>query len=203
MNFDLTAIQHFIEVWGYLLVFAGIAIESTGIPFPGETTLLVAAATAATSSQLHIEWVILWAAVGAIVGDNFGYWAGRKFGRPILKRVGPLLHFTPKKQAYLETYFERHGAKTVFLGRFIAILRTWTAFFAGLNHMHYPTFLKYNALGGFTWAIVVGLLGFIFGTNLPLLAKWLGNFSYVVLGLLILLGIGFMIIKRRKQAEKL
>lgn len=202
MNFDLTAIQHFIEVWGYLLVFAGIAIESTGIPFPGETTLLVAAATAATSSQLHIEWVILWAAVGAIAGYSFGYWAGREFGRPILKKVGPLLHFSPKKQAYLETYFGRHGAKTVFLGRFIATLRTWTAFFAGLNHMHYPTFLKYNALGGVTWAIVVGLLGFVFGTNLPLLAKWLGNFSYVVLGLLVLLGIGFMIIKRRKQAEK-
>jgi membrane protein DedA with SNARE-associated domain len=179
-----------------------VALESTGIPFPGETVLLVGAALAASSSRLHIEWVILWAAAGAILGDNGGYWAGRKLGHPLLKKVGPLLHFDAKKQAKIEGFFERHGAKTVFLGRFIALLRTWAAFFAGLNRMKYSTFLAYNALGGILWALAIGILGFLFGQNLPLLEKWLGDFSFVVLGILALGVILFLVFRHFRPEEK-
>jgi membrane protein DedA with SNARE-associated domain len=202
MHLDLETLRQIIETWGYLIVFGGVALESTGIPFPGETVLLVGAALAASSSRLHIEWVILWAAAGAILGDNGGYWAGRKLGHPLLKKVGPLLHFDAKKQAKIEGFFERHGAKTVFLGRFIALLRTWAAFFAGLNRMKYSTFLAYNALGGILWALAIGILGFLFGQNLPLLEKWLGDFSFVVLGILALGVILFLVFRHFRPEEK-
>lgn len=203
MHLDLNFIRDIIETWGYIMVFAGIAIESTGIPFPGETVLLLAAAIAASSTRLHIEWVILWAAAGAIIGDSAGYWAGREIGQPILKKVGPILRFDAKKQAYLERYFEKHGAKTVFIARFIALLRAWAAFFAGLNHMHYPTFLKWNALGGVTWAVGAGLLGFFFGQNLPLLEKLLGDFSYVLLALALVGGLAFYFFRHKRQQKQL
>ncbi len=202
MIFDLNTIRDVIETWGYLLVFAGIAIESSGIPFPGETFLLVGAATAAGSNRLQIEWVILAAISGAILGDNLGYLAGKKLGRPLLKKIGPILHFSEKKQAYLESYFEKHGAKTVFTGRFIALLRAWAAFFAGMNGMPYRTFLIYNALGGICWAVTFGLLGFFFGSNLPLLEKWLGRFSYVALGIVIVGVVAFFIYRKRKEMKE-
>ncbi|HEX2913884.1 MAG TPA: DedA family protein [Chloroflexia bacterium] len=197
MNLD--TIRQFIESWGYIIVFLGVGIESFGVPFPGETVLLVAAAIAASSSRLHIEWVILWAALGAIIGDSCGYWAGREIGRPLLNRVGPILHFDAKKQAKLERYFQKHGSKTVFIGRFISILRTWAAFFAGMNHMHYPAFLTWNALGGVVWASAVGIIGFLFGQNLPLLEKWLGDFSYALLALVVIAGVGYWLWKRAKD----
>jgi LPXTG-motif cell wall-anchored protein len=203
MHLDLSFIRDIIETWGYVMVFAGIAIESSGIPFPGETVLLVASAIAASSARLHIEWVIVWAAAGAIIGDNCGYWAGREIGQPLLKKIGPILHFDEKKQDYLERYFEKHGAKTVFIARFIALLRAWTAFFAGLHHMHYPTFLQWNALGGIIWATGAGLLGYFFGQNLPLLEKWLGNFSYVLLGLALIGGLVFYFVRRKREHKQL
>jgi LPXTG-motif cell wall-anchored protein len=202
MKFDLETLKQIIESWGYVMVFLGVGLESTGIPFPGETILLVAAAIAASSSRLHIEWVIVWAAVGAIVGDSLGYWAGRELGRRLLDKVGPFLRFNARKQARLEKYFTRHGAKTVFIGRFIAVLRTWAAFFAGMNRMHYLTFLTYNALGGLIWASLVGLLGFFFGQNLPLLEKWLGDFSLVALGLVAAGLVGFYFYRKRRKAKQ-
>lgn len=200
---NLEFIRQLIESWGYLIVFCGIALESSGIPFPGETVLLVAAALAATSTRLHIEWVILWAVAGAIFGDNCGYWAGRKLGKPLLERVGPLLHFDARKRKRLEDFFARHGAKTVFIARFVALLRAWAAFFAGLNHMPYPTFLLYNALGGLVWAVAVGLLGYFFGQNLALLEHYLGDFSYVVLALVLLGGLIFFFVRRQRKPSKL
>lgn len=202
MHFDLNTLKQIIEVWGYLIVFAGIAVESTGIPFPGETVLLVAATVASSSNQLHIEWVIFWAAAGAIFGDSCGYWAGHEIGRPLLKKIGPILRFDAKKQARVEKFFAKHGAKTIFLARFVALLRAWAAFFAGLNRMHYSTFLLYNVLGGVIWAIMVGLLGYFFGQNLPLLEKWLGNFTYVVLGLIVVGVIIYFIYRRRRKAAE-
>lgn len=201
MHLDLETLKGIIEAWGYLIVFGGIALESTGIPFPGETVLLVAAAIAASSSRLHIEWVILWGIAGAVFGDNCGYWAGREIGKPLLQKVAPILHFDEKKQAKLEKFFVKHGAKTVFLARFVAVFRAWAAFFAGLNRMHYSTFLLYNALGGIAWALLVGILGFLFGQNLPLLEKWLGDFSYAIIGLVIIGFILYFIFRHRKNIE--
>jgi membrane protein DedA with SNARE-associated domain len=197
---NLEFLRQLIEDWGYPIVLFGIMIESSGIPFPGETVLLVAAAISVGSTHLAIGWVIFWASAGAIIGDNLGYWAGRKLGQPLLDKIGPLLRFNSTRQAHLKKFFDRHGAKTIFLARFISLLRAWAAFFAGLNAMHYYTFLFYNALGGICWAVCVGLLGFFFGQNLPRLEHWLGNFSYFFLGL-IALAIIIVYLKRRHSTK--
>lgn len=158
-----------IEQFGYLAVLLAVAIESTGIPFPGETALIAAAVYAGTGGHLGIVFVIAAAAAGAILGDNMGYTIGKRGGYPLLRRFARVLHINERHLAYAESYFQRHGDKTVFVGRFFAILRAWAAFLAGVNRMPRRTFLIWNALGGIVWATTYGALGYVLGDNLPLL----------------------------------
>ena len=114
-----------VESYGYAIVFLFVAIESLGIPLPGETVLVTAGALAALG-HLSIWWVIAIAAAGGITGDAAGYWIGRLGGLPLLKRYGRLVHFNDEKLARVRSFFDRHGPKTVFLGRFIALVVTLT-----------------------------------------------------------------------------
>src|SRR5512133_826163 len=159
-----------IEKYGYIIVFLAIMLESMGVPMPGETALVIAAAAAGTG-HLNIYGVIIAAALGAIIGDGIGYWVGRKLGRPFLEKHGRWLHLTEDRMFKLEKLFVKHGPMTVFFGRFFSLLRTYAALFAGVWRMKYVVFTLYNALGGIVWAVVFGILGFIFGQNLPLLEK--------------------------------
>ena len=172
MHFSTELLTHLLDTWGYLAVFAFVAIESSGIPFPGET-MLVTAAVYAGSGHLSISLVIGAAALCAIIGDNLGYWAGREGGRPLLNRYGKYLHLDEAKLQRADDFFARHGDKTVFLGRFVAVLRAWAAFLAGVNRMPWPKFLVFNAAGGICWAILYGILAYELGSNLPLLHRLL------------------------------
>lgn len=156
----LQTLQHALRVLGYPAVSLFIMVESTGIPFPGETMLLFASFYTAIDHQLNIIIVIACAALGAIVGDNFGYLIGRSGGRALVVRYGRFVFLKPRHLEKAERFFAKHGDKTVFFGRFIAILRAWAAFLAGVNHMHWRTFLIYNAAGGILWATIYGLLGY-------------------------------------------
>ncbi len=160
-----------IERYGYLAVLLAIAIESTGIPFPGETTLIIAAVYAGTGGHLSIVGVIVAAAAGAILGDNLGYTVGRMGGYPLLRRFGKVLRLNERHLAYAAAFFQRHGDKTVFFGRFFAVLRAWAAFLAGVNRMPRRSFFIWNALGGIIWATSYGILGYLLGDNLPLLER--------------------------------
>ncbi len=160
-----------IERYGYLAVLLAIAIESTGIPFPGETALIIAAVYAGTGGHLSIAGVIVAAAAGAILGDNLGYTIGRLGGYPLLRRFGKVLRLNERHLAYAAAYFQRHGDKTVFFGRFFAVLRAWAAFLAGVNRMPRRSFFIWNALGGIIWATSYGILGYLLGNNLPLLER--------------------------------
>jgi membrane protein DedA with SNARE-associated domain len=140
-----------------------VMIESFGIPFPGETMLLLASFYAGNSGKLAIPIVIACAAAGAIIGDNLGYLVGRTGGRALALRYGKFVRLTPQKLDYAQQFFEKHGDKTVFFGRFIAILRTWAAFLAGVNHMPWRKFLVFNAAGGILWATIYGILGYVGG----------------------------------------
>lgn len=173
--------------YGYLAVALAIGIESAGIPFPGETTLVVAAALAARG-HLDITGVIAAAAFGAIVGDNIGYWFGYRFGRRLITRYGRYVGLTAERLAYAERFFHRHGDKTVFLGRWFALLRAYAAFLAGLHAMPFRTFFLYNALGGVAWALCFGLLGYLFGAYAEVVMRRLGWVGLVLLAL----GIGYL-----------
>jgi undecaprenyl-diphosphatase len=175
------------------VVFLFVAIESLGIPLPGETVLVTAGAFAALG-HLSIWGVIASAAAGGIVGDAAGYWIGRLGGVPLIKRYGRVFHFDDAKLERVRGFFVRHGPKTVFFGRFIALLRTWAALLAGTAEMPYGIFTLYNVMGGIAWASVFGTLGYIFGRSLPLLERYIGQASLaavLLVALIIALVIGW------------
>jgi undecaprenyl-diphosphatase len=171
-----TTVANLVETYGYWFVFALVAIESFGVPLPGETAVVTAAAYAALR-HLNIAFVIAAAASGAIVGDNAGYWLGRKGGIALVRRYGRHVGLSEAKLDRAHAFFERYGARTVFFGRFIALLRSWAAALAGVACMPYGTFTLYNALGGIIWAVAFGWLGFAFGRNLPLLERYVGQLT--------------------------
>ena len=140
-----------------------VGLESAGIPLPGETALIAGAALAKHGS-LEIEVVIAVAAAAAIVGDSLGYVFSRRYGRRLLTRPGRTQARRLEVLARGEAFFDRHGPKAVFFGRWITGLRVWASWLAGITHMPYRQFLMWNALGGVTWAITVGIVGYIVGT---------------------------------------
>src|SRR5207247_4693247 len=147
-----------------------------GIPLPGETALVTAAALAA-GGHLSIHAVGAPAAAAAVMGDKGGYWIGHAGGIPLVRRFGRFIHLNEPHLERTRRFFERHGPKTVFIGRFIALLRTWTAVLAGAARMPYGRFMLYNALGAVCWAGVVGALGYVFGRNLARLEHYMGQAS--------------------------
>jgi len=148
---------------GIPALFAFIAVETMGVPLPGETAL-IAMAILASQGHFSIELVILAAAAGAIFGDNVGFYIGRRYGRRLLAwEGGPFPGHRRRLLELGEPFFARHGPKAVFLGRWIAGLRITAAWLAGSVRMSWPIFTFYNALGGICWALSVGLVSYYLG----------------------------------------
>jgi membrane-associated protein len=163
---------------GYPLLFLLVMGESSGVPIPGETGLITASVLA-SQGKLQIEVVIVLAASAAIIGDNIGYLIGRKGGRWALERPG---RFYRQRQEVLqigEPFFERHGPKAVFFGRFILGLRVWASWLAGITRMHWARFALWNALGGITWATAVGLIAYFLGHSADNALERFGLFGLV------------------------
>lgn len=200
---SLQTLQNLLHTLGYPAVILFVMIESSGIPFPGETMLLLASFYAAIDHQLQLPLIIACAALGAILGDNLGYYVGRTGGRAFVTRFGKYLLLKPSHLKRAENFFARHGDKTVFFGRFIAVLRAWAAFLAGINHMHWQKFLIYNAAGGILWATIFGLLGYfagrIFHDNFAQVERLASTISWVGAGIIIVLVVLAYIIYRIRQ----
>jgi membrane protein DedA with SNARE-associated domain len=133
---------------------------------PGETALVTAALYAATTHRLHIAVVTAVAAAAAIIGDNIGFALGRWGGHRLLRRYGKYVRFDERRMKIGRYVFQRYGGTVVFVGRFIAVLRTYAAFLAGTNRMSWPRFLAFNASGGITWAAANGIAYYYIGTAL-------------------------------------
>ena len=154
---------HFFTHHGLPLLFVVIMLESFGIPLPGETALIIFGVLASQGNYSIVE-VIVVAAVAAIVGDNLGYWIiGRIGGRALFRRWRWLQRWSETVLPRVERIMKRHGGKTVFFGRFVAILRFTAAWVAGLGRMDWWLFLFWNAAGGIVWATSVGLVAFYGG----------------------------------------
>ncbi len=201
-HFSTSTLTGLLDRYGYPLVTLFVGVESSGIPFPGETMLVTAAIYAGTG-HLSIAGVIVAAALGAIIGDNLGYTAGRYGGHALVTRYGRYVRLRPEHLQSAERFFDKHGDKTVFLGRFVAILRAWAAFLAGTNRMHWSKFLVFNAAGGILWAILYGLLGYTLGNNLPLLHKVLSILGVggVVVAVIVVM-VAIVLLRRRRSARK-
>ena len=195
-QFFTSDLSHLLTIYGYWAVFFFVAIESTGIPFPGETMLLVAAIYAGATHKLFIPLVIAAAAGGAILGDNLGYWVGREVGYRLLRRYGHYLRLEERRLKLGQYLFMKYGSKVVFFGRFVAVLRAWAAFLAGVNWMPWARFLLFNALGGILWATLYGLGGYFLGGNVHRLTGPIGIITVVLAALIIIV---FLIFLRRNE----
>jgi membrane protein DedA with SNARE-associated domain len=180
---------------GLPLLFALIAVESMGVPLPGETALFTAAIVA-SKGKLSIEAVIGVAAAAAILGDNVGYLIGRKAGRRLLEAPGPFERHRRAVIAYGQPFFDRHGPKAVFLGRFVSGLRITAAWLAGVNRMRWRDFLFWNATGGIVWATAVGLLAYSFGHAAEQAIKTAGLVGLIAA---VVLAVGLWVIVRRRH----
>ena len=145
-------LTHLVQSYGYYAVFVLIALESMGVPLPGETGLIAAAIYAGSTHQLNVVVLAAVAASAAIIGDNAGYWIGRTGGQRLAERYGRYVRLDRAKLKVGRYLFARHGVKVVAIGRFIAVLRTYAALFAGIAAMRWSRFLTANAAGGLLWS---------------------------------------------------
>jgi len=193
------SITSFIEQhshWALLMLFAVVALESFGVPVPGETAL-IACGVLASQGSLSIVAVIAVASAAAIIGDNLGYWVARKGGRPLLERYRFTGRYAQRYLPRAERFFARHGGKAVFFARFVSVLRVTAAWVAGISRMHWARFLAWNAAGGIAWATLVGLVSYYFGNAV---ASAIGKYGlYAAGGALLLAAAGYLLVKRLER----
>jgi membrane protein DedA with SNARE-associated domain len=189
MSFDfipLEAIQNLAHTYGYWFVFFGIMLENAGIPFPGETIILVGGFLAG-SHELSYPIVLICTIIGAILGDNFGYWLGRWGGLRVLEKIGGIFRFSHEDVAKARDRFVGNADRAVFFGRFITLLRIFAGPLAGLSGMSYRRFLFFNVSGAIVWSLTITSLAYFAGSFISLeqLAKYVTQFGlFVLLGIL-------------------
>ncbi|MGW6142395.1 DedA family protein [Streptomyces sp. NPDC055144] len=184
----------------YALVAGVIGLESLGIPLPGEIVLVSAALLSSQHGDVNPIILGACASAGAVVGDSIGYAIGRKGGRPLLAWLGNKFprHFGEAHVATAERSFEKWGMWAVFFGRFVALLRIFAGPLAGVLHMPYWKFLIANFLGGVIWAGGTTAVIYYIGV---VAEDWLKRFSYYGLAAAVLIGVGSMLIVRRKAKK--
>jgi membrane protein DedA with SNARE-associated domain len=189
-----------VDTLGYPAAGLGILIESSGVPFPGEALLLAAAAWAAARHH-SIVLVILFGFLGATAGADLGYFLGFKGGRPFVERFGSWFNIRPEHIARSELFFARYGDRAVLAARFVLGLRTWGSMLAGMARMPFWRFQVFSAIGGLGWATIVGVAGYLLGSNLPLLeaiVRAIGLGGLVIVGLLIVI----LVIAQRRASQR-
>jgi len=185
---------------GYPLLAVFVAIEALGVPVPGETAVIFAGLSAA-SGRLSIVAVIVVASAAAIIGDNVGFLIGRRGGRWLLERPG---RFEAERRRVLEVgdpFFERHGGKAVFLGRWIAGLRVWASWLAGASDMRWPVFLLFNALGGICWSTSVALAAYYGGKSVEHVFSQIGLYGIPVAAAVFAVFVWWWWRRRRRRQE--
>jgi len=184
--------------YGYSVVFLGVFLENTGLPVPGETMLLAGAALA-HYGPLKLQWVVLTAIGGATLGDNLGFFIGRRYGRGLVERYGRHIGFTPARLAQFDRFFQKHGGRTVFIARFITGLRVVGAVLAGASGLRWPMFLVYNAAGAVVWSTVIACAGYFLAYSWDTLERWVGRSGLIAFALVVAIGVITFLRARRKN----
>jgi membrane-associated protein len=169
-------------VWTYLILFTVVFLE-TGIvatPFLPGDSLLFAAGTFAALGSLQVGLLLLLLMAAAILGDTLNYWIGRKVGPRVFSEKVRFLRREHLDRTH--AFYEKHGGKTIIIGRFVPIVRTFAPFVAGVGTMAYGRFLAYNVVGGVAWVLLFVLGGYLFGT-MQVVKE---NFSIVILAIIVL-----------------
>ena len=176
---------HLIGRYGYLVVFFGVMLEGTGMPLPGET-VLIAAGVLVHRGVLHFGDTLFFGILGAVVGNQIGYWVGRFGGRAFVLRWGRYTFITPERLGHAEAFFAQHGGGAVFLCRFVVGLRVFGALVAGTSRMPWVRFALYNVLGGIVWVTVAVSLGYFLWASISLVEHWVGRVSLFLVAALAL-----------------
>ncbi len=182
---------------GYVLP-AIIGLESMGVPSPGETALLLAAVLA-SQHKLQIWLVLLIGIASAIVGDNIGYVLGRTIGREVLEAPGPFHRHRVRAIAAGDRFYDRHGNKAVFFGRWIALVRVAAAWLAGINHMPIREFFLWNALGAISWGMTFGLAGYFGGHAAAHVVTEVGVYGAIALAVALVVLLVLARTRRRRR----
>lgn len=184
--------------YGYLTIFGLIFIESVGIPLPGEAVLVAGALYAAHTQRLDPIAIVIVAALAASLGAMVGYLVGRRIGEPVMERYGRFIGLTPGRQRIGRYLFLRYGVTIVFLGRFLAILRTFAGLLAGLNQMGFRRFALANAAGAILWAATITAAAYVFGRAFAHLA---GKASLALGALAVIAVVGVVVWGLRREAD--
>ena len=199
---DHETVAALLQSYGYAAILLVVALESAGVPLPGETVLVSAAVYAGTTHRMEIGLVILAAAVGAILGDHVGFWIGREAGPPVLRKLGPLIGLDERRQKLGQDLFSRHGGKIVFFGRFVAFLRAFAALLAGVNRLPPAKFFVWNAAGGIVWATVFGMGGYLLGKQFHRIAGPFGTAMFVIALVCVVVGWRFYRLHEEKLLDQ-
>jgi membrane protein DedA with SNARE-associated domain len=189
-------IAHLIHVYGLVVVALVIGLESIGLPFPGETVLILAGIFAGTKHDLNIFAVVATAAFAAFAGQVIGFVIGREFGYRLLLRFGPYLHITEGRIKLGEYLFMRYGSVIVFVARFVPVLRSIAGLLAGANRMPWAQFLLANVVGAVAWASLFGFAAYLLGHEMEHVA---GPIMIVVGAIVVILvGIAALFIRNHE-----
>ena len=190
--------------YGYLVIFLGAALDNFGLPSSGDVVLF-AGGFFANQGEAFLPLVMLVGFAGALFSDNAVYWIGRIGGRPLISRILKvrLLQFliNEKSLEKVERYFDTHGGKTVFVGRFGPGLRSMTPLFAGVTRMKYYRFIPYNIAAGAVWAVAYSLVGYVFGQYWTELLAVARSFGFAVVGLVALVLVAFLLHRRYRRSH--
>lgn len=196
----LEILTHLVERYGLFAVALLVTLEGIGLPLPGETAIVTAAAFAARGS-LSAVGVAIAATLGTVLGGSAGYWIGRIGGRGLLVRHGHWIRLDAARLAHTEKYFARHGVKTVFFARFVALLRIFGSLMAGVAHMPFPTFSAVNLAGGLLWSVTFTVLGMLFGKNLHTLDDYIAEISIALTVIVIVAALVYWWREKRKKGS--
>ena len=187
--------------WSYLIIFAAAMLECAafaGLLVPGES-LVLASGFLAHQGVLERDLVMVAAGFGAVAGDNVGYWLGARLGREWLLKRGSRFGLRRRRLAQVESFFQRQGAKAVFVGRFIGFARALVPFVAGASRMPYRKFFVYDLLGATLWTVVFVSLGYVLGASWRIAEKWISRSGLLVGALLLALLLMFWLRRRRAR----
>lgn len=190
-------IMALLDQYGSGLVGLVIALESVGLPLPGETVLVAAALYAGSTGKLDIGTVVLAAALGGTLGNLVGYGIGRLLGAPALERYGPRIGFDRRRVLLGQYLFRHYGGLVIVLGRFTPLLRAFAALLAGANRMPAGRFLVWTVVGSVLWTALMGYGAHALGKQVEHLAGPVG-ITFAVLAVVLVVG-GILVLRRHER----
>lgn len=190
--------QQLVSQWGYFIVFVMVLAQCSGLPLPAVAVLLAAEA-AAKRGTLNLDFVIVVGSIAAIIGSTIGYILGRLGGRDLMLRLVNKFHVKESRIDEMEGFFDRHGGKTIFIGRWVVFVRLWGSIAAGAAHMGLPQFMFYNVIGGILWVASLGLIAWIAGSIAQAIGTYLDIGGWILLPVII--GSFAVVETRRRRAR--